>query len=120
MGQPIGGGTDTANPLVTGSFAATGQSTPTVFYSAFNVSIWGTFVGTIDLERSFDGGTTWIVCSIDSSGTPSSYSAPISLVATEPEHQVLYRLNCTAYTSGTANYRLSQASDFQFIGGLGR
>ena len=26
----------------------------------------------------------------------------------EPERGVLYRFNCTAYTSGTINYRMSQ------------
>jgi hypothetical protein len=25
----------------------------------------------------------------------------------QPEREVLYRLNCTAYSSGTINYRLS-------------
>src|SRR5579864_1142151 len=68
------------------------------------------YVGTIELERSFDGGATWIVCNIDGGGTLASFSAgtPVSLTFGEPEKDVLYRLNCTAYTSGTINWRLSQ------------
>lgn len=120
MGQPAGGGTDTASPLITGSFAATGQSASAVFYGSFNVSLWGTFVATVQLERSFDGGTTWLPTAEDTTGAAAAYSAPVSLVADEPEHQVLHRLNCTAWTSGTVNYRLSQSSDFQFIGGTSR
>ncbi len=112
-------GTDTANPLSSGSFAATGQSAPVVLYGDFNVSLWGAFVGTVALERSFDGGTTWLPVS-SAAGTAASWTAPVSTTWTEPEHNVAYRLNCTAYTSGTINYRLSQASDFVFTGGIGR
>lgn len=120
MGQPQGGGTDTANPLVTGTFAATGQSSGAVFYGDFNVSIWGTFVATVQLQRSFDGGSTWIPCCQDATGALANYSAPMSMIASEPEHQVFYRVACTAYTSGAVNYRLSQSSDAQFVGGYGR
>jgi hypothetical protein len=68
------------------------------------------WVGSVQLERSFDGGNTWIVANIGGSGTIAQYSAgtPVSLTFGEPEKQVLYRLNCTAYTSGTINFRFSQ------------
>ena len=95
------------NP-VTGAFTGTGTSdtfipcisskkTESAF---FNVSVWGTFVGTVQLQRSFDGGTTWI--------PTASYTAVDSDIGEEPEDSVLYRFECTAYTSGTINYRLSQ------------
>lgn len=101
---------------VTGSFTATGQSgtfVPTVGArdtntGKFNVSASGTFVATIKLERSFDNGDNWFVCSSDASGTEASWTAPFSVVAEEPSAGVLYRLNCTAYTSGTVTYRISQ------------
>jgi hypothetical protein len=101
---------------VTGSFTATGQSESFrpdlrsihMLGATFNISIWGTFTGTIDLERSFDDGSTWLKCSRDSAGTSASFTAAASVVVEEPEAGVLYRLNCTAYTSGTINYRLSQ------------
>jgi hypothetical protein len=69
-----------------------------------------TYSGTVQLERSFDGGTTWIVCNIGGSGQLAQWSAgtPVSLTFGEPEKNVLYRLNCTAYSAGTINYRISQ------------
>ena len=69
-----------------------------------------TFAATVQIERSFDGGSTWIPCNTGSAGTLASYSAgtPVSLTFGEPERNVLYRTNCLAYTSGTINYRISQ------------
>lgn len=99
---------------VTGTFGATGQSGPFApslrgrDSAQFNVSVSGTFVATIVIERSFDNGTTWFVCSSDGAGTAASYTAPFSVVVEENEQKTLYRLNCTAYTSGTGTYRISQ------------
>lgn len=92
---------------VTGDFTATGQSASfrANGRTGFNVAIYGTFVATVDLERSFDG-TNWVICA-NPDMTDASYSAPISFSVDEPEAGVLYRLNCTAYTSGTASYRIS-------------
>lgn len=93
---------------VGGSFTATGQSASAYIEGPFNVSIWGTFVGTVKVERSFDGGTTWLVCSRDAEGAEAAFTAPATLRIDEPERDVKYRVNCTAFTSGTINYRLSQ------------
>lgn len=95
-----------AVPL-TGSFAATGQSAAVSVYGQFNVTLRGTFVGTVKLQRSFDG-ETWDDCARDSEGTLMSWTAPYSGQWFEPEKGVAYRLNCTAYTSGTISYRISQ------------
>lgn len=67
------------------------------------------YVGSLQLERSFDGGQNWIVCNVGGQGTLAQWNAgtPVSLTFGEPERGVLYRLNCTAFTSGTINYRLS-------------
>ena len=67
------------------------------------------YSATIQVERSFDGGSTWIVANIGGGGTVASYSTgtPVSVTFGEPESQVLYRLNCVAYSSGTINYRIS-------------
>jgi hypothetical protein len=98
-----------AKSIAAGTFSAAGAGTsPLPFIGNFNVTIWGTFVGTVQLERSFDGGATWIVAAKDTSGTAAAYTAPCSLVCSEPESGVIYRLNCTAYTSGTVSYRISQ------------
>lgn len=109
MGQPAGGGRDTSSPLITGSFAATGQSAVQPFLGYFNLSIFGTFSGTVDLEKSFDNGANWLKASVNAAGDPARYSSAVSVVVFEPESQVLYRLNCTTYTSGTINYRVSQS-----------
>ena len=67
------------------------------------------FVGTVQLERCFDGGKTWVPANVGGAGVLASYSggSPVSLTFGEPERGVLYRWNCLAYTSGTINYRLS-------------
>lgn len=68
-----------------------------------------TFSATVQLERSFDGGQTWLVANTGGSGTLAQYTAGTHVQATfgEPEQGALYRLNCPAYTSGTINYRIS-------------
>lgn len=96
-------------PLVFGrtgnAVATTGADAAAVFTGA-GVS----WVGTVQLERSFDGGNTFVVCNIGGGGQLAQYTAgtPVSLTFGEPEKNVLYRLNCIAYTSGTINYRISQ------------
>lgn len=113
--NPVGAGyLPTGISPVTGTFTATPQTSalsPFVPLAGrpFNVSLWGTFSATVQLERSFDGGTTWL--QLTSNGTQVEKftgSTVISESVTENEAGVQYRLNCTAYTSGTVNYRLSQ------------
>lgn len=73
----------------------------------YNVAITGTFVAMLQLERSFDGGTTYAPLSGSTIGTTATFTAPTTFVGNETERGVLYRVNCTAYTSGTANVRIS-------------
>lgn len=89
-----------------GSFTATGQSDPVNVPSGtpFNLTIWGTFVGTVQLERRVDGAN-W--APVSSEGTPVEFTEPCSEVVSAPASSQ-YRLNCTAYTSGTINWRLSE------------
>lgn len=104
---------------VAGTFGSTGQSATFIPMPSspfahergtgyFNFTLWGTFSATVQLERSFNAGTTWHAVSKDAAGLAASYTAPMSVVALEPEHGVVYRLNCTAWASGTVNYRLSR------------
>lgn len=72
------------------------------------------WVGTIRLERSFDGGRTYLVCGVGGAGQGAIYTGaalagqPLSIVAAEPEKGVLYRLNCTALTGGVhPKFRIS-------------
>lgn len=94
---------------VTGTFTATGQSasfTPAsqIRDGMFNVSMSGTFSATVVLQRSFDG-TNWFTVSKPDL-TDASFTAGVSFIVQEVEDGVRYRLNCTAYTSGTVTYRL--------------
>jgi hypothetical protein len=68
------------------------------------------YVASVQLEWSFDGGAEWIVANAGGLGVLAIYNAgtPVRLAFSEGERQVLYRWNCTAYTSGTINYRISE------------
>lgn len=103
---------------VTGSFTSTGQSQSiglAPFYAHsndgltyYNLTISGTFSASIKVERSFDDGQTWHALTDDMAGTQVVFTTPVSTMLREPEPTVKYRLNCTSYTSGTADYRLSR------------
>lgn len=95
-----------ANAVI-GQFTAPGQSASIILRGGFNTALWGTFVGTVDLEQSYDGGTTWLPVSIDGTGTPNSYTGPHNIAWVQPERDVRTRFNCTAFTSGPINYRIS-------------
>jgi hypothetical protein len=73
----------------------------------FNFSVWGTFVGTFRVLRSFDGGTTKLPCT-DSAGAAVTFSGPLTIVMIEPENGVTYYIEVTAYTSGSIFYRFSK------------
>jgi hypothetical protein len=111
MGKATPGGQEQATATMAGVFTATGAGSallaPNTGGQRLNVSVWGTFSATAQIERSFDGGTTWLPVSRDVVGTVAVFTASFTTQVVETESGVLYRLNCTAYTSGTANYRLS-------------
>lgn len=97
---------------VTGTFTATGSSAGMLVKGrddgqpkSFNVSLWGTFVGTVVVERNLDG-TNWLP--LTALGSSISFTGPVSEVFDESETGAQYRLRCSAYTSGTINYRMSQ------------
>jgi len=71
----------------------------------FNISISGTWAGTVTAQRSFDGGSTWL----DVDTFTSNYEG----VGFDAE-DTLYRLGIKTgdYTSGTAVVRLSDNKDF--------
>lgn len=100
-----------ASVELTGNFTATGESEWVALRGDFNMNLMGG-EGTVQLERSFNGGAGSFTVSKNTDGDPASYvltaNQEISLSGNEPESGVLYRLACTAYTSGTINYRISQ------------
>lgn len=91
-----------------GSFTSAGtQSAVMLFKGGFNITLSGTFVATVALERSFDLATTWNpITYID--GSPVQWTAAVSTPFEEIEDGVVYRLNCIAFVSGSVNWRLSQ------------
>jgi hypothetical protein len=78
--------------------------------AVFGPATWG---GIVQVERSFDGGMAWVIAGVGGGGTGAIYSGatqngtPVSIVPSEPERGMLYRLNCTSYTSGTIRWRIS-------------
>lgn len=73
--------------------------------------------GTPQLERSFDGGATWLPCNIGSTAVLARWASgttggvPVSISFGEPEQYVMYRVNMVAYTGigdTTFNYRMSE------------
>jgi hypothetical protein len=95
---------------IKGAFTGTGQSawfSPAVGRS-FNACLDGSFVGTVRLERAFPDRIGTVHPLTAAGASILSFTAPCSEQWQEDEFGVLYRWNCTAYTSGTINYRLSQ------------
>lgn len=103
-GVPAAG--DRATEVVTGALTSSTTSPFWAFYGYFNVSVWGTFSATTIVNRSFDGGTTWIPVNFPMSPTLVSFTGAGSVTLFEPERGVLYQLSCT-YVSGTVDYRMS-------------
>lgn len=111
---------------VSGAFAATGQSSafqpvlpppsqPGITYECgtVDVYIWGTGATfTVTLERSIDGGTTWLQNRINVNGNTTVFdqftSNGYQQVADIPAGTLL-RLNCSALASGTINYQVGRA-----------
>jgi uncharacterized membrane protein len=99
---------DQANAVVTGAFTATPATTdPFPFWGWFNAVLSGTFAGTAVLQKSFDGGVTYVPATPFASITAISATAAASFLVFEPEQGVVYRWSCTAFTSGTINARIS-------------
>jgi hypothetical protein len=96
----------TSVSVVSGTFTSSTQSSTfnPLAGRGFNLSLWGTFVASIVLERRLDG-TNWLPCT--SMGSTVTFTGACTEVCLEPKAGVDYRLNCT-WTSGTVNYRLEQ------------
>lgn len=77
-------------------------STAVPMAGPFNLSLSGTWVATVHLQRSFDNGLTWL--------DVQSYTANIQDVGSEPESGVVYRVGVKTgnYSSGTVVARISQ------------
>jgi hypothetical protein len=65
----------------------------------FDLSIDGTFVATVTVQRSFDGGTSW--------GDVDTFTSPTETYGVQPSF-ALYRVGVATgdYTSGTVDVAL--------------
>lgn len=68
----------------------------------FNLSISGTFVATVTVQRSFDQGSTW--------RDVDTFTAPIETAGFDPEPVVVYRAGVKTgdFTSGTVSIRIGR------------
>jgi len=68
----------------------------------FNLSISGTWVGTVTIQRSYDSGSTW--------HDVDTWTANTEEYGLEPEKGIQYKVGIKtgAYTSGTCVLRLGQ------------
>ncbi len=88
------------------SFTATGTSVERdALGERFNMSISGTFVGTIALQRSFDEGVTFFDVEEFTAPVEKTGDHSVRNATTRP---LLYRFNVSAYTSGTIRAILFQ------------
>lgn len=114
MGLNAAGGMELAPNVLSGTITGTAGSTASntsfqQMLGEFNATISGTWAGaTIQLQKSFDGGATWVPATIDGAGNPAAYTANASVVVQEPESGVYYRWQPTvALSSGTVAWRIS-------------
>jgi len=92
---------------LTASFTATGagQAISMKHLEYMDYSVSGTFVGTVQLQRSFTNGSTWEVV-LSATGAVSNNLK----VENKSQGSTLYRWVCSAFTSGTIVTTLSDNS----------
>lgn len=94
-----------ANTRIAGNFTATGQSSEIVVSARkFVLKIGGTFTATVALETFNTQANAW-------QAVQAAFTAPVVLVYESGANGQRFRLNCTAYTSGTAGYEIEAPND---------
>jgi len=96
----------TSRNKVSQELEGVGRTASAQMYGNFNFSLGGTFDATVRLEKSYDQGTTW--APVTANASEIEFTEPCEELFTEPEVGVVYSWNCTSYTSGTINARISQ------------
>lgn len=114
MGLNAVGGMELAPNVLSGTITGTASSTASnasfiAMQGVFNAVLSGTWAGaTLQLQKSFDGGSTFVPASTDSLGTSASFTGNVAIVVYEPEEMVYYRWQPTvALSSGTVAWRIS-------------
>lgn len=91
---------------VSGVLTGISRGDPAEVLGGFNAALSGPFVATVRLVRSYDRGATWQP--LTALGNSFVFTGPCEELFQESEPGVLYTWECTAYTSGTIRYRISQ------------
>lgn len=101
-------GREMATRIDTATFTAAGQTSPGVEMAGPFLMLATGGVGTVELQFSVDGGTNWNTAQL-ANGSPNSWAVPVNQVITNlpGEDGILYRLRCSAFTSGPIAARLS-------------
>jgi hypothetical protein len=96
---------------LTGSLAATGDTSATPFYPAagrpLNLELTGTWTGTVVLKRKLPSESTWKALTINGTAWGSWTANASEQAWQEGETGAAFELDFTR-SSGTLNYRLSQ------------
>jgi hypothetical protein len=89
--------------LVSHTFGALGQSTSIKCGGTWRIVTHGTWTGTIQIEMSLDGGTSWIPIRSLASNNTQNYNT----YGAEDYSQFLIRVKCTTWISGAILVDLS-------------
>jgi hypothetical protein len=105
--------TTIAGQIVTGTFgsAVIGTSFQPIANKPFDIWLSGTFVATVAVLRSIDGGVVWVPVLKPDLSAAQTFTIPASLTAFEADAAALWTVstavaNGGAWTSGTVTYRL--------------
>lgn len=85
---------------ISGSFTADGSSATVTTKGSWQFVTHGTWTATMKIQRSFDNGTTWL----DIRSFVGKDDRNVDVTGEENEEDVLYRITCTGFASGTATY----------------
>lgn len=82
---------------LSGTFTGTGTSAVFSYRGQFNVSMSGVSGSSVNVERSFDSGSTWQVV--------DTFTEDAELYAVSNEGGTLWRFNCTSFGTTDIDYR---------------
>lgn len=99
---------DQANAILQGTITATATAAlgPFAVFGDFNFAVWGTTGATTKLQKTFDGGTTYIDALMNT-GSVAVVVGAGAIQLRETERGVAYIANCTTFGSGTLTLRFS-------------
>lgn len=109
MGKLTTTSQDTADRVVEAQLNAVGDASPPVeFTGTFNLAVWATAsaTGSVEIEKTFDGGTTWLRAS--NLGEVPAIPAGMTEVLFGRENGVLWRAKRVSGTGAAFFVRLSQ------------